>query len=242
MKLLCPRCGAETEAQQNESFACGHCGGWLSCVPNGMAWMLIPANHTLPGEEEAMKLVRRSEEGGDPAARKKLLDQAIALCPDSLSVNKAVLLFGRLGDPCKDLTDHHRFKCYLLHVFEGDEKPAMQEAMLRELTEDPQLQRCLSLAPDRQAFIEDYCLSMCREYINLFIRGNSQYNGTIFGFRFGNLPKRCSVPVALMIYNMGQVSLPAPYDTVLPAAMRKAFESEIGEPGWLNEALERIRA
>jgi len=235
MNLLCPYCGQETPAGEETEFACARCGGWLRREPNGKAWVLRPAAQKLPGEEEALALVAQSDRISNPQKRKKLLDQALALCPDSLGVNKAVLLFGRLGEPCKDILNYRRIKCYLLHAFSGEEKSTDQKEMLAELTEDPQLQRCLSLAPDRDAFIREYFLDLCRQYLNLFIKGSNRYNGSFLGFRLGSLEKNCAAPVAEMLRNMQSTPLPPPYGEALPAALKRAYETEIGSFAWVEK-------
>ena len=241
MRLLCPLCGKETETGAPEGFACACCGGWLRLEPYGQAFLLKPISRELPGEREAMELVRRSGRLTKPKERKKLLDDALRLCPDSLGVNKAVLLFGRLGEQDGDCFDYHRIKSYLLHAFEEPDKEPDGAAMLEELTGDSQLKRCLELAPDKAAFIGDYCAEMCREYVRVFLKGDTEKCNRIFGIRFGRLDRALCRPVAKMLINMQKANLPEPFDRMLPEALRTAFEQEIGDIGYVEEAITNIQ-
>ena len=133
MRLMCPRCGQEVTVGEHSGFACEGCGGWLQVIPHGKAFLLQAVARELPGEKEALRLVDKAVQAADPVKKKKLLDQAEALCPDSLHVQREKLYLGRLWQRDLKNIDYHLIKCYLLHVFEAPEQEsrAMRESMLR---------------------------------------------------------------------------------------------------------------
>lgn len=242
MKLLCPLCGKETDVGAPEGFDCAVCGGRLRREPYGQAFLLRPVARELPGEKEAVELVRRSARLTKPKERKALLDEAVRLCPDSLEVNRAVLLFGRLGEADQGGFDFHRIKSYLLHAFEEPEKEPGRDAMIEELIADGQLKRCLELAPDRNAFLCDYCAEMCREYVRVFLKGDTEKCGRVFGIRIGRLSKLLSRPAAKMFVNIEKAGLPEPFDTMLPDALKTAYELDVGDFSYVEEAVSALRA
>lgn len=233
MKLCCPLCGGETATGAPEGFACEKCGGWLKMQPNGKAWILLAAERELPHEAEALKFVTKSEQVLDPKKRRQLLDRAFAICPDSLEVNKAILMFGQLDQLKLRKPDNHYIKCYLLHLFDEPEEETaeQQEQMLKELTEAPQLLKCLSLAADKEAFWRDYCRMLCRDYVGIFLKGSNNRNGTLMGFQIMPLERALAAPVANMLVNMQRTPLPEPLCTDLPQALREVYETDVGR--WL---------
>jgi len=244
MRLMCPRCGQEVTVGEHSGFACEGCGGWLQVIPHGKAFLLQAVARELPGEKEALRLVDKAVQAADPVKKKKLLDQAEALCPDSLHVQREKLYLGRLWQRDLKNIDYHLIKCYLLHVFEAPEQEstAMRESMLRELTEDPQLLKCLRLAPDPEAFIVEYVQWICREYVKIFLKGSTSHNGRFFGIQVTRPEKALALPTAKMLHNMALADLPAPYDTLLPQTLEETFVRDVGPDSFLRQAMKELGA
>lgn len=242
MKLMCPRCGQETPVGDENGFACASCGGWLRMVPHGKAFMLVGALRQLPGEQEALKLLDKADKVTDPVKKKKLLDQAEQLCPDSLAVQRALLYLGRLWQRDLKTIDYHLIKSYLLHVFEApeEESPAMRESMMEELLHDPRLEKCIALAPDGEQFIREYVEWICREYVNIFLKGSTSHSGRLFGFQVTRLEKALALPVAKMLRNMETANLPAPYDTLFPETLLAVFQRDVGPDVYVREARKEL--
>lgn len=244
MKLCCPLCGAETEVLNHDGFDCTACHGYLACVPNGKAWMLTPLARPVAGEEEIRPLLDKVHQTEDPKKQKALLDEAAARCPNSLAVQRELLLLGDLWKRDGSPESLYYIKFYLLHAFESPdaETPERRAAMLAELTSHPQLEKCLSMTEDNEGFIRDYLTQLCRQYIAVFLKGSNRYNHNIFGFSFGRLEKSLAYPAAKMLRNMEQNELPEPYRTLLPQCFLKAFQSEIGDDSYLLSAKRELEA
>ena len=242
MKLMCPRCGAETAVGDHAGFACQGCGGWLQARAHGKAYVLVGASRELPGEQEALRYVDKAEQAADPVKKKQLLEEAERLCPDSLHVQRALLYLGDLWQRDLRNIDYHLIKCYLLHVFEAPEQetPAMRAQMLRDLTAHPRLLRCLEVAPDREAFIREYVGWLCREYVKVFLKGSASHSGRIFGMQFVRREKTLARPVAMMLRNMALADLPAPYDTLLPQTLMETFIRDVGPETYVREAQKEL--
>ena len=241
MKLLCPRCGRET-AVSDGLFPCESCGGLLRREPSGKAFILVTAQKKTPGSKEAARMVEKAEREADPVRKKRLLDEAAAAYPDALAPQEALLHLGRLWQRNPKQPDYHVIKCYLLHIFDHPEQetPAMREAMLQELTEGPQLQRCLELADDPQAFLRRYMRRLCSEYVRLFLVDDNRRSGRLFGLQVSRMEKSLARPAANMIRNMELAELPGAF-AALPECLKEAFRNEVGPTAWLERALEELR-
>ena len=137
MKLLCPLCGRETGVPEQRSvFACEACHGMVEAVPNGKAFFLRKAVKEEAADPEIDGFLLRAEACNDPKKKRKLLEEALALRPDSLAVKTELLHMGRLGTKEAGELGYHAIKCYLLHIFQEPDAETEQdrEAMLRELT------------------------------------------------------------------------------------------------------------
>ncbi len=179
----------------------------------------------------------------NPVKKKSILDQAASLYPDDLAVQEELLHLGRLWQRDPRHLDYHIIKCYLLHVFEepASETPDMRRQMLTELTEDPQLLRCRAMAGEgEEAFLRRYVTRMCRDYVKLFLVSSNSKNGTIMGLRIFPLEKCLAKPVATMLHNMEDASLPAPFDTLFPECLLDVFRADIGNDTHLMAALEEF--
>lgn len=113
--------------------------------------------------------------------------------------------------------------------------------MRRELFEDPQLERCLRLAEDEQGWLAGYLLRLCREFIQVFLMGSSEYMPRLLGFRLErDASKALAKPAAQMLRAMaGDEALPRQQRAMLQSAFEQAFAAECGgELRWLRQALE----
>ena len=243
MKLLCPLCGEETQVPDTEeAFACEKCGKRVRRVAYGKAFLLQEAGASLPGEEQALALVTKAEDEEDPVRKKKLLDEALALCPDSLAVNRELLHLGRLWQRNPRKPDFHIIKCYLLHALQEpeEETPQMREEMLRELMAGDDLQKCLRLASSPEEFMTQYLQRICREYIQIFLASSGQYGGRVFGFQMFNRARAMAPAVARMIRNADRL-MPPDEAKQVQSALKEAFKQEtLDEKGWLDKALQEV--
>jgi len=71
------------------------------------------------------------------------------------------------------------------------------------LFDAPQLKACLEKFEDPERKQQEYLLRLCREYVNIFLEGDSQIMGNLFGFVLGrNKEKRLAVPAGQIIAAM----------------------------------------
>lgn len=183
---VCPNCAQIVQVDAEtlpEIYTCPHCGAQLTHQRNG-AVITFSIKHEEPKEPEAVAaLLRQAEEQEDPRKKYKLLEQALALNPDSYRVNLALLELGKLYERDKRPGDYRVIKGYLLNIFEEPQNhpEAEYQDMLRELVEDPQVLRTLALAPDPERFWAEYFGELSDTYVNIFIRGRSGISKFAFG-------------------------------------------------------------
>lgn len=224
--VLCPRCGQK--AVEGAAY-CPFCG---TPLPRS-AGTLSP---------EGQALLARAQNASDPQKKRDLLLQARALCPDSLEVEEALLFLGRLYERNPRKMDFSVIKCYLWHMYLTPEafSPEKRQEMRHELFHDPQLERCLALAPDAALFLRQYLERLAAEFVNLFLKGSNRYTNAIFGIRLDSRMEKVLAPhVAGMlecIQNDG--GLEDDQRELLYLALYRAFLSETGgNPAWLNAQL-----
>lgn len=128
-------------------------------------------------------LYARGRSAQDPRDAHAFLSRALELAPNDLRIHKELLLLGRLHERDSRNITFHVIKCYLLHAFEHPEKhdKAEQERMARELFDHEQLQSCLQIAPDREAFLKEYLHDLCAEYVRLFIANDTSHTRAVLG-------------------------------------------------------------
>lgn len=224
--VLCPRCGQK--AVEGAAY-CPFCG---TPLPRS-AGTLSP---------EGQSLLAQAESTSDPLKKRELLLQARAVCPDSLEVEEALLFLGRLYERSPRKVDFSVIKCYLWHMYLKPEAFSIEkrQEMRNELFHDPQLERCLSLAPDPALFLRQYLERLAAEFVNLFLKGSNRYTNAIFGIRLDSRMEKVLAPhVADMlqrIQNDGR--LEDEQRELLYLALYRAFLSETGgNPAWLNAQL-----
>jgi len=128
-------------------------------------------------------LLHEAKVTDDPVFAYACLKRAEIMAPDSLEVQRALLMHGRLHERGRVVGDYSVIKCYLLHSFEHPEKHSQQEQeqMARELFNDPYLKNCLDLSPQPEAFMKDYLAELCAEYMHIFIAGDTSHAPLVFG-------------------------------------------------------------
>ena len=192
MKAVCEKCGRTAEG---EGIAfCQYCGGKLKAAD-------IPGN---PQNPEAAQWIERALREQTLPKRKAVLDEARKLFPDDRDIARELLFIGK---PVKNRRDGDFFiiKSYLLQFYR---KPAefpenMRAEMRRELFEGEELQVYLAGEGNPRQAMEDYLCRICREYIEIFLEGDSKVMGSIFGFRLERAPEKAAAkPAAEMIVKM----------------------------------------
>ncbi|MDO4484740.1 MAG: hypothetical protein Q4C54_10045 [Clostridia bacterium] len=238
MRQKCPLCGQETNMAVSGTFACDSCGRMLREIRVDTDMLLTAAGPMHPNEEKAIELVRRSQGEGKPEKRRKLILEAIDLCHDCLEAHRALLYLGWLGDKQHKKLDLHNIKSYLLHVFHEPEAESedMRRQMIEELVNGPELNTCLALAPDRELFIREYLMHLCRQYITVFLKGDSSIAGRFMGLQLGSIQPRVARWVVVMMDNADKADLPDPFRRMLPECLRDAFVMDIGGAAYLDDA------
>ncbi len=149
-----------------------------------MPWFSKKQSPTAPHDMDVPGLLFESKSANDPVYAHACLQRAKTLEPDNLEVERALLMLGRLHLRSGQAVDYSFIKCYLLHGFEHPEQysEAQLESAARELFDDPQLNRCLSLSNRPEAFLDGYLDELCAEYMRIFIAGDSSHAPRAFGF------------------------------------------------------------
>lgn len=187
------------------TFSCPHCHGEVPQAPGQPVRFCPLCGQSVGPVRQPSPLKARLDAERKPARRHEIIRQALRENPDDFDANEALLYHGRLHEPMARGRgiDFSIVKCHLLSVFEspgayGEEALA---AKYDELLRGPQLQRTMALAPDPQAFFREYVFRLAREYVDLFIRGDSRNSRLAFGFgRSGeSLARRCAEPVRGML-------------------------------------------
>ena len=152
-----------------------------------------------------LDLLHAAKTADDPKVAYACLQRAEILAPDSLDVQRELLLLGRLHERDKRAPDYSIIKSWLLHVFEHPEQhdEAQQRRMTRELFDEKRLQNCLKIAPDPDAFLASYLDALCDEYMRIFIAGEAAHTPRVFGVSMkSSLHKYLASPVSDMIHNI----------------------------------------
>ena len=224
----CPRCGKPVEIA-GASF-CPHCGAPVAAAQAAA----VP--------EGALSLLEKAERQTDPVKKHKLLLEAQAQYPDCLEVAQELLFLGRLYERSPKKLDFSVIKCHLLHFYltPDDFSAAQQQQMRTELFDHPDLRRCQELAPDPDAFTRKYLERLCRDFINVFLRGSNRYMHSFFGFRLDSrIAKVLASPLERMLSRVhGDTDLDFEQRSMLYDALYRAFLLETGNDAkWLDALL-----
>jgi len=149
-------------------------------------------------------LAERLAAATKPDQKYRIIREALAENPEDFEANEALLFLGRLHEKRRGRhIDFSVIKCHLMSIYDepGRFPQAEYAAKHHELFEGEQLVRTMALANNPSAFWSAYLLRMAREYIDLFIRGDSRYATWGFGFSrsMDSLAKSCAEPVRRMI-------------------------------------------
>lgn len=227
--FTCPRCHKDIPTA--DALFCPFCGAAIS--------QPVP---TTP--EEVKKLLRKADETQDPKKKYAILSEAEKQYPDSLDVAEALLFLGRLHERSSKKVDYSVIKCYLWHMYltPGEFSAAQRNEMRQELISHPQLLKCMSLAPDADAFLRHYLEKLGVEFVNLFLRGSNRYTNAFFGIRFdGRMAKVLASPVCTMLKNIhNDAQLPDDKRDMMYDAFYRAFLAGTGnDPKWIDDLLEK---
>lgn len=224
---LCPRCGRPVQTE--DAAFCAFCGAPI---------------RSMQGEtpEGACRMLNRAEEMKDPVRKHALLCEAQKQYPDCLAVEEALLFLGRLHERDARKIDFSVIKSYLWHMYLTPQQFNAQQtdAMRAELTGHPQLQKCLSLAPDADVFMRHYLEKLAADFVNLFLKGSTHYSRTLFGFRMDSrMGKILSSPMAAMLGNIqADSALTNEHRAMMYDALYRAFLSEVnGDSQWVDALL-----
>ena len=191
MNRICNQCGKTVEGE-GMAF-CPYCGAKLEAA--------APEERN----EEAEKWVNKALAATSYPERKKILEQGLAACQDSREIKWELLFIGEQGPKKGKFVDFSIIKCFILEMYlkPGDFSAEKRDQMRAGFFDEPRLKETLALFDDPEAKQREYLQRLCRDYVELFLEGNSQVMGNIFGFQFGrNKEKRLAVPVARMIDNI----------------------------------------
>ena len=192
MNRICNQCGKTIEVE-GVSF-CPYCGSKLTAdiAPE------VP-------DEEAMKWVRKALAAPNFPKRKGILLKGQQACPDSREIAWELLFIGKPEAKRPKTIDFSIIKSWILEIYwnPGKFSAERKDRLRGQLFDDPELVRTLQMFPDPEKKQREYLERLCKEYVELFLEGNNQVMGGIFGFRLErNKDKRIAVPVAQMITNI----------------------------------------
>jgi hypothetical protein len=178
----------------------------------------------------------------DPVQVHKALTLAEALSPDNLEVHRGLLMLGRLHQRNPRKLDFSVIKCFLLNSFEHPERHREQALrdMARELFDDARLARCLQLSGDPEGFLRTYLEDLSREYMRIFVAGDTSHFPRVFGLSFkGGMQRYLAVPARDIISNMLCSPFLSPGEALLLARAfyRAYYEHAQGDVKALDELL-----
>lgn len=207
-----------------------------------MTWFSKKTEPEVRDNMGLQELLREAEKTEDPKYAHRLLTRAEVLAPDSLDVQRALLMHGRLHERDSRTMDYSVIKSYLFHAFEHPEKHSEEEQrrMARELFDDRRLKLCLELSPDQEAFLKDYLEDLAKDYMRIFVAADSSHSPRVLGMgRASQLYKYLAKPASDIILNL----LSSPYlsaqEQVLAASAfyRAFYRAMDGQVKELNSAL-----
>ena len=114
------------------------------------------------------------------------------------------------------------------------------KGMRSELFHHPDLDRCLGLCGDQNAFLIRYLTRLSNQFIELFLKGNSQYMHRYFGFGLeSRAAKYLAEPSARMLAAISaDAELTDCQRALLKNAFFNAFRQQLGEDTqWLQQAM-----
>ncbi len=191
MSLTCTQCGKTVDGE-GISF-CPYCGAKLETADAG------------PRDGEAQKWIRKAMAVSSYPERKKILTKGLEACPDSREIAFELLFIGEPEKGRQKTFDYSVIKSWVLEIYwkPGVFSEEKRNRMGAQLFDTPELKQCLSRFEDPEAKQKEYLQRLCGQYIELFLEGNNQVMGNIFGFQIErNKERKIAGPVADMIRRM----------------------------------------
>ena len=196
MSTVCVQCGRRVEGE--EMAFCPYCGAKLAADASGAC-----GKDGTKEEGEGRRWVRKALAMTAYPDRKRILLQGLAACPGDREILWELLFIGEEEKKKRGFAlDFSIIKSYILSIYlnPGDFSSEQRERMRARLFEDPQLRACLALFEDPEQKQREYIRRLCREYVEIFLEGNSRIMGKWFGFQLDrNREKKLAAPVGEMI-------------------------------------------
>ena len=192
MSMICRQCGKTIDNE--EAAFCPYCGTKLT-----------PEKVPEPRNEEAEKWIRKAQAINSYPEKKKILLKGLEVCPGDKDIEWELLFIGEEGPKKKWAIDFSIIKSWVLELYRkpGEFSEEKRNEMRSQLFEAPQLVSCMQKFEDPKQKQQEYLLRLCREYTEIFLEGDSQVMGKLFGFSLErNKEKRLAVPAAQMIERM----------------------------------------
>ena len=226
MGINCKQCGKTIEGE-GVAF-CPYCGT-----------KLVPETPAEPRNEEAEKWIKKAEAVTSYPEKKKILQKGLEACPGSREIAWEMLFVGEPGPKKGRTIDFSIIKCWILEIYRkpGEFSEDKRNSMRSQLFDAPELKECLNRFEDPEQKQKEYLLRLCREYITIFLEGDSQVMGRLFGFSLErNKEKRLAEPVSQVIERMkADEKLFPEQREQLAQAMRIAYVSRAnGNEQYLN--------
>ena len=138
--------------------------------------------------------------------------------------------------------DFSIIKCWILDIYRkpGMFTPDRRDELRAELFDDPGLAECFALFDNPEQKQREYILRLCRDYIEIFLEGDNQISGTLFGFRIDrNKEKRMAQPVAEMIERIrkDEKLIPEQRDQLWKSLYQAYREKMGGKTEYLDQAI-----
>ena len=190
--MICEKCGKTIEVE-GVAF-CPYCGSKLAVN-----------NPPEERNEAAERWIREAQAMTSYPKRKEILLKGQQACPDSREIAWELLFIGKPEEKRPKAIDYSIIKSWILEIYwnPGSFSEERKDRFRAQLFDDPELVRTLQMFPDPEKKQREYLERLCKEYVELFLEGNNQVMGGIFGFRLErNKDKRIAVPVAQMIANI----------------------------------------
>ena len=190
--MICEKCGKTIEVE-GVAF-CPYCGTKLAVN-----------NPPEERNEAAERWIREAQATTSYPKRKEILLKGQQACPDSREIAWELLFIGKPEAKRPKAIDYSIIKSWILEIYwnPGSFSEERKDRFRAQLFDDPELVRTLQMFPDPEKKQREYLERLCKEYVELFLEGNNQVMGGIFGFRLErNKDKRIAVPVAQMIANI----------------------------------------
>ena len=230
MGVVCGKCGKTVEGEGIQF--CPYCGEKLT------------GRTEATGEDPGAEWVRKAMEVSSYPERKKILEQGLAACPDSREIRWELLFIGEPQQVKRPRTmDFSIIKSWILEIYRkpGNFTPDRRDQLRAGLYDDPKLKACLALFEDPEQKQKEYILRLCREYIEIFLEGDSQVSGTWFGLRIErNKEKRMSQPAAEILGRIrgDEKLLPEQREQLRKAFYQAYAERMGGKTEYLDQALQ----